>query len=1294
MDLSLPTAPARPARAAVRRAGAMAALALSLTALALTAAAAGVPRWSQLASPGFSHLVAERGPPNLSTSLAEDGDGFLWIGSFGGLARWDGYRLRTYVPQPDTPGALPDATVQALHTDRLGRLWIGTNAHGVARYEREQDRFVTLGAGPAGLSHVSVLALAADAAGGMWVGTDAGVDHVDAAGTGVQRLRYSSANGMPEAHARALVLARDGALWVGTGAGLVRFDAAGHPSRVALGLEAPEVDSLCQASDGRIWIGTRAHGAFVAAEQGGAARAVLESGATGARLAGESVYSVAEARAGQIWLGTYGQGIVAVDAASGQTQRLRHDPSLPTSLVNDSVWAILRDRSGLVWAGTARGLSRHDPNQLAVLSVLSASGRPDGLAEGDVFSVMAAPDGRIWLGLANEGIDIVDPAAARVAALRPNPATPKTALPRDRVLALAAGAGSTVYAGTVRGAYAIDAGAARRIEMPGTEAAPRINALAFDGARLWIGSRDHGLTALAPGASASAVAALGDPRVTAMLHLDDGSLWVGSRNGLFHIGPNGVASEALLADARDPASLSSSYITALMADAQGRLWVGTLGGGVNVLLARDAGGRARFRRIGPEQGLPSPNIAALLPDRRGMVWASSDDGLALIDPQRFSARTVGRADGVVISNSWTGAAAVTKEGELLFGGLGGLTVVRPDLLRPWTYRPPVVVTDVRVGGLAVPAGRFNGGGSGANGGAAPLVVAADANSVTVEFSALDYSAPEHNHYAYRLEGYDGDWIATDPSRRAAAYTNLPPGDYRLLLRGSNRAGEWSARELAVPIRVLPAWYQTLWVRALALLALGALLYAMLRRHTANLERRQRELEHEVAQRTAQLRAQQAALVESNRGLNEANADLATSAATLRQLGEVGREITANMGAQAVFAALHGHLDVLLKAPRLAIYRINGAGTVLELAFGRDQGAPLAPPLASNAVRLDEADSHVARAARERHNVVVELETAQPGVRADGAAPPLATQSATLSAEVAPLIADGRLLGVMAIESPIAHAFGERERLIFRTVCAYGAIALANAEARAKLVQQEKLASLGGLVAGMAHEMNTPLGTIVSAISGADEALQNLADATASGRVNRSVLDGAVTAARDFTEIAMRNARRAVGMIDTFKSIVTRRAGEGLVVVELESYLPQVATLARRALERAGHAISIAVEPGLRVETDPEALTEVMTHVLDNVVDHAFDGGGAGTLTISARRGEAGKTEIVVADSGHGIAAADLAHVFDPFFTTRSGSGGHVGLGLNVAFNHVTERLNGSIVIDSTPGAGTTVTIRF
>jgi diguanylate cyclase (GGDEF)-like protein len=201
-----------------------------------------------------------------------------------------------------------------------------------------------------------------------------------------------------------------------------------------------------------------------------------------------------------------------------------------------------------------------------------------------------------------------------------------------------------------------------------------------------------------------------------------------------------------------------------------------------------------------------------------------------------------------------------------------LTVVKPERLRSWDDNPPIVVTEARVGGKTVSAGRFNGAGSND-----PLILAPDANRLGVEFAALDYSAPERNLYAYKLEGFDREWAYRDAPHRGAVYTNLPPGHYTLRVRGSNRDGLWSKAELRVPILVAAAWYQTLWFMALeAALGLAAVM-GVVQARTAYLRGRQRDLERTIAERTRDLALSTDRLRIANVELEDANARLAVLA---------------------------------------------------------------------------------------------------------------------------------------------------------------------------------------------------------------------------------------------------------------------------------------------------------------------------------------------------------------------------------------------------------------------------------
>lgn len=839
--------------------------------LALPAAAA--PRWAHLTDTGFQHLTPEQGlPMEITTAVAEDGEGLLWVGTLSGLARWDGYAFRVWRSDPRTPGALPDNVVQAIHGDAAGRIWIGTSAAGLVRYDRRQDRFVAIGAGAQGLSHVSVRALADDGSGGLWVGTDAGLDHVDAAGRVTHEL--------PGQRVSALVLEADRTLWVGGTLGLLRrppgqagFEAVRWSGHVDV---VPQVEALALDAERRAWVGTARHGAWLV-EPGAAAAEPLVAGegADGPPLAVQRVAAIVEARPGEMWLGTGAHGVLAVDSASRQGRWIRHRKTLPLSLGDNAVRGLHRDRSGLVWVANNRGLSLHDPRQSAVLTMYGAAPLDPsrrGVADHsppttEISAILPAGPRRLWLGTLKNGIDIVDPEGGRIAELRPDAARPERALPQDSVIALAEGPGGSVLVATKRGLYRAAADGARveRIVVPGRDPAGSVWTMHREGNTLWLGGETDGLWRLdlATGAAEPLPAGrLSDERITTIARPLGRELWVGTRYGLNRIDERGEVLR-ILPEPQRPGGLTGGFITTFFADRAQRLWVGTYGGGVHVLERWDEQGRPHFRRMGLAQGMPDETVNAFVEDRQGRVWVSTDNGFAVIDPQTLQPRRVlRRAEGVAFATYWTSSAARTEAGELLFGGNGGLSIVRPERLEDWNYQPPVVITEVRVGGRPVESASYG------MPDAPPLVLPPGGGQVAVEFAAADFSAPARNRYAYRLEGFDADWIETDAAHRVAVYTNLPPGDYRLRLRGSNRDGNWSPREAALDLRALPAWHETAWARAGAVLGVLLAVAALVQWRTRRLRARQAELEAHVRARTAELEAMSHTLEEKSRVLQQ------------------------------------------------------------------------------------------------------------------------------------------------------------------------------------------------------------------------------------------------------------------------------------------------------------------------------------------------------------------------------------------------------------------------------------------
>jgi diguanylate cyclase (GGDEF)-like protein len=818
-------------------------------------AATAASRWIDPADTPFQHLTRESGLPHeIANAVSEDGAGFLWVGTYGGLVRWDGYRFRTYLADRLTPGALPDSYVRALHRDPTGTLWIGTGSAGLVRYDRATDRFVTYPVGPQGLSHVNVRAIVDDGAQGLWVATDAGLDHVDCV-TG-RIVQAAATLGLAGLAPNSLLRDSQGNLWAGTPAGLFRRGAAQagftpFPLPSSRG-EVVRTVSLSQDEAGRIWVGSREHGVFVIASPspGAPVRHLDELSS----LREQTARLMVEAKPGEMWLGMEDRSIVTVDLDRGVLRRIRNVPGWPASLPEAALHDLYRDRAGLIWVATDKGVSRVDPRQTAITTRFGTPGAGRAERTGtEVSWILPMPGERVWLGTHQSGVEIIDADGVSLATLRPDPSRPEQALPDSMVLAMERAADGSVFVATRRGLYraSADGRHVARVHLAGRDPALAVWALRADGDTLWIGGQDDGLwrmdlrSGLAEPWLREPGQGLSDERIVVMTFGPDGLLWVGTRNGLNVVDRQRAAVVArYLPGPAAERGLVAGFVTSLHWDRHQRLWVGTLGGGVDLLPLDDQ--KAPTIRLGMAQDLPDYNVNAMLEDSQHRVWVSTDNGLAVIEPSTLSVRSMRRADGVVFATYWTGAAARTERGELLFGAAGGMTIVRPDEVRPWTYRPRVVVSDLQVGGRDVLApARLSSGD-------AAVVVPPEANSLVVEFSAIDFSAPERNRYAYKLEGFDQDWVDTDASRRLAAYTNLPPGRYQLLLRGSNREGVWSEQALALPVRVMPAWHQTMWFRAVAALAALALVVAIVQARTRLLRSRQAELERKVLERTVEL----------------------------------------------------------------------------------------------------------------------------------------------------------------------------------------------------------------------------------------------------------------------------------------------------------------------------------------------------------------------------------------------------------------------------------------------------------
>ena len=793
--------------------------AVSVVALLLAAAPAAALD-PERAVTQYRHQVWNTGeglPQSSVESMVQTRDGYLWLGTQEGLARFDGVRFVVF--DRANTRALGHNRITALAEDRDSGLWIGTEGGGVTRLAGGVfTTYTTLD----GLPNDRVRSLLVDEAGVVWVGTDEGLARSAPSG-------FVVPEGAPRDRVDTLLASREGGLRVATRSGLFRWSRGRFEHMTSRGLAEGPVRSLWEDADGTLWVGTRTG---LVALRGESASSWTEPRG----LSGHTVLCLRRDRDGSLWVGTEEGGLTRI-ARDGQVATY----TMADGLSNNIALSILEDREGSLWVGTQDGgLNRFTDGKFVTWTTR------EGLAANVVWPVLEDREGSLWVGTSSGGLSRLR--QGRVVASYGT----KDGLPSNAIQALAEGQDGTLWIGTRGGGLARMKGGRFSIldrPLPG----PSVSALCVsrDGS-LWIGMRGGGLSRLRGGALTTYGAAEGLPRSGIhFLHEDrEGTLWIAT-NGDGLVRFRGGEFKAFTA--RD--GLSSDIVNTLHEDPDGTLWVGTFGGGLD----RFRGGS--FRRYTTAQGLFDDAIFSILDDGRGSLWMSCNKGVFRVSRKELTDLDQGlvkalhpvsygvedgmrnrECNGANQPAGWRAA-----DGRLYFPTIEGLVCVDPAGLRGNTVPPPVVLEQVVVDGAARPA--------------ESLVLAPGTEGLEFHYTAPSFVAPGRVVFRYRLEGLDRDWVEAG-SRRVAYYTRVPPGEYRFVVKAANEDGVWNEAGASVGVRLRPRVHQT---RAFALvcsLAVGLVAFGAHRLRVRRLKAHERELVSLVGERTRSLREEQEKTLEA------------------------------------------------------------------------------------------------------------------------------------------------------------------------------------------------------------------------------------------------------------------------------------------------------------------------------------------------------------------------------------------------------------------------------------------------
>lgn len=739
----------------------------------------------------FDNWTTDNGlPQNSVLAITQTRDGYLWLATLDGLVRFDGVRFSVFNKR-NTP-QLPSNRMRALHCTADSALWIGTD-QGLLRLQEGQFTIISTSDG---LPSNQIEYLQDDGRGGVLVRTQGGYAHwqsgrfvADAEATGEDRVR--------------LLLARDGTRWTLDQRGL-HAAGAGRTWDYSLRLQPNSIRHVQLYEDrrGAIWIGTP-EGLFrVEGKQ-------VTPYSAAAGLPPSRVTAILEDRKGNLWLGTLLDGLV-VFRDSRFTRYQTAD-----GLASNPITELYEDREGNLWVGTASaGFTRVTPAFIQVYST------PEGLGGSLVSSILEDRQGTVWLGL---GGGLTKWANGRFTNY-----TRAQGLPFDSIITFHEDRAGRLWLGGGQGLCQFQNGHFGPLleSLKGN----RISAIVEDqqGA-LWVGTEYGSGLAKVEGDQVSFYTTrdgLPDNRVM-VLHIDrQGRLWIGTEGGL------GLYEQGRFTSYTVKDGLPSNRIWALHEDEKGQLWIGTLEGGLCRFKER------RFNCITPARGLFDQNVFQIVDDARGNFWLGCHRGLYRVSQEQLNAvadgrrETVtcaayGRQDGLRNAGMNGGHNKVglrLRDGRLLFATGDGVALVDPQQVSFNPNPPHVVIEAVKIdNGDAV-------------GGSEARIQPGQAN-LEIQYTGLSFIKPEQLRFRYKLIGQDHDWVEAG-ARRSANYSYLRPGNYTFQVLAANSDGVWNNQGAQLRVVMLPAFYQTLWFRALALLALGGIAFAAYRWRILQLRREQ------------------------------------------------------------------------------------------------------------------------------------------------------------------------------------------------------------------------------------------------------------------------------------------------------------------------------------------------------------------------------------------------------------------------------------------------------------------------
>jgi diguanylate cyclase (GGDEF)-like protein len=833
---------------------------------------------------------------NRGRVILQDSGGFLWFGTTDGLARYDGYDVKIFRNDPSDINSLSDNFITSIIEDSQGNLWVGTN-RGLNLFNPKTELFIHFRHQTDDTNSLSddfVRSIAEDSQGNIWIGTrNGGLNQYNPKTKQFihHRNQANNSNSLSDNFVSDILVDGRGGIWLATASGLNKFNSKTgqfrryrHQSDDPNSLSSDFVISILEDNQDNIWVGTLIGGLNKFNSKTGQFKHYRQQPDDGNGLSDDTVSIIIEDSKGDLWLATT-NGLNKFNPKTEQFSHYRHQASYSDSLSNDTISSLFEDNQGNIWVGTRdSGLYQFNPKSKEFKHYRNQVNVPSSLSDASVWAITDDNQGNLWIGT-DMGLNKFDMKMKQFSHYH-RQENDLNSLSSDSITSIARDSQGNIWIGTHDGLNQFNPITEQfrhyrhQANDPNSLSGNYIQSIKEDSlGNLWIGT-SGGLNQFNLKTKkfshyrhhVSDKNSLSSNIINTIAEDKQGNIWVGTfYNGVSKINPRTAQFINYRQEIGNPHSLSNDYIMDIFEDSKGNLWIGTHGGGLNLLDKKSD----TLKHYNEKNGLPSDIVYSIEEDIKGNLWLSTNLGVSRFDPKTKTFKNYNISDGLQGNDFNEGASFKSEEGEIFFGGPNGFNRFFPEKIIDDIQPPKVVLTEMLLLNELVPIipadtpemenvlsdnpSSINETGfslSQSINTTKAITLTHNDNIIAFEFTALDFTNPRKNQYAYQLVGLDKNWVTTDYKHRRATYTNLPDGDYTFKVKASNPDGYWNEEGASLKITILPPPWKTWWAYTIYAFIFSMIFFIFLRKQQKRVifERNlNTQLEDKVKERTKKLK---------------------------------------------------------------------------------------------------------------------------------------------------------------------------------------------------------------------------------------------------------------------------------------------------------------------------------------------------------------------------------------------------------------------------------------------------------